>query len=105
MEVIEEGDRDEPLMKSIIEKYLDCGNTIYKYREAVNIDIRKFSYLRNKVIPFFKQYPIQGVKHLDFIDFCKVVELMISKAHLTTEGIDQIRKIKDGMNVGRESSE
>ena len=35
------------------------------------------------------------------MDFCKVANLMEGKLHLTKEGLDQIRKIKDGMNTGR----
>jgi hypothetical protein len=38
---------------------------------------------------------------LDYEDFCKVAELMKNKAHLTQEGLNQILKIKDGMNKGR----
>jgi hypothetical protein len=38
---------------------------------------------------------------LDFEDFKKVAELMEKKEHLTLEGIEKIRKIKEGMNRGR----
>jgi hypothetical protein len=36
------------------------------------------------------------------MDFGKVVELMKNKAHLTSEGLEEIRKIKSGMNTGRD---
>jgi len=39
---------------------------------------------------------------LDFADFCKVAELMKNKAHLTQEGLEEIRQIKAGMNTRRE---
>jgi hypothetical protein len=55
----------------------------------------------DKLIPFFDQYPLHGAKRLDYLDFCKVANLMEGKLHLTEEGLDQIRKIKDGMNTGR----
>jgi hypothetical protein len=38
---------------------------------------------------------------LDYLDFVKVIELMKEKEHLTEEGLNQIRKIKAGMNRGR----
>jgi hypothetical protein len=41
------------------------------------------------------------VKALDFQDLSEAAELMKKKIHLTQEGVDQIRKIKDGMNKGR----
>ena len=53
------------------------------------------------IIPFFKKYPIRGVKGLEFADWCTVVELMKENKHLTAEGLDKIRKIKSGMNTGR----
>jgi hypothetical protein len=57
--------------------------------------------INNIIIPFFSKYPLQGVKLADYLDFCKVVELMKNKAHLTQEGLDQILEIKLGMNTGR----
>jgi len=55
-----------------------------------------------KVIPLFQNIPIQGVKSLDFLDFCKAVEIMKQKGHLTNEGISLLYKLKIGMNKGRE---
>ena len=40
-----------------------------------------------KIIPFFKKYPIEGVKLKDFHDFCKVADMVKDKKHLTKEGI------------------
>jgi hypothetical protein len=51
------------------------------------------------------KYPLQGIKILDYADFCKVAELMQEKAHLTSEGLDQILEIKAGMNTGRNNSQ
>jgi hypothetical protein len=39
-----------------------------------------------------------GVKKDDFEDFCKVVDIMKVGGHLTPEGLEEIRKIKAGMN-------
>lgn len=91
--------RDERLMRSLIE-FLDCGNVHFS-KEAVNFLVEKFSDLETKIIPFFVKYPILGVKAQDFKYFCRAAELMKEKKHLTQEGLDQIRKIKDGMNTGR----
>jgi len=59
--------------------------------------ITKFVDLTNKIIPLFEQ----GVKYLDFIDFCAVAKLMNEGKHLTIEGFNLIRKIKDKMNTKR----
>ena len=93
--------RDELLMKSLV-SYLGCG----RYEPINNQDlgvfvVTKFLDLTDKIIPLFQKYPVQGVKHLDFLDFVKVTEIMKQKEHLTERGLDQIIKIKAGMNKGR----
>jgi hypothetical protein len=57
----------------------------------------------NIIIPFFNKYPIQGVKSMDYADFCKIAAppLMKDQAHFTASGLDQIRVIKSGKNKGR----
>jgi hypothetical protein len=42
-----------------------------------------------------------GVKVLDFLSFCKVVELMHNRMHLTEQGLEQIRSIQSEMNKKR----
>jgi len=36
------------------------------------------------------------------LDFVKVAALIKDKAHLTEEGLEQIRNIKSGMDTGRD---
>ena len=55
----------------------------------------------NKVIPFFNQYKIIGIKSLDFEDFCKTAEIVKSKDHIKMEGLGQIKLIKSRMNKNR----
>jgi hypothetical protein len=57
--------------------------------------------IENKVIPFFNQYLILGVKRLDFEDFKTVAELIKNKEHLNAEGLSKIIKIVEGMNLNR----
>jgi len=35
----------------------------------------------------FKTYPIQGIKQLEYPDFCKVAALIDKGKHLTDEGL------------------
>ena len=94
--------RDEQLMKSLVE-YLGCGN-VYRYKEVVEFKITKFDDLNDKVIPFFQRIPLKGIKLLDYLYFVKIMELMKKKGHITASTLDQISKIKAGMNQRRESS-
>jgi len=43
---------------------------------VVDYEVKKLSDLTEKIIPFFKKYPLKGVKKLDFENFCKVALLM-----------------------------
>ena len=49
----------------------------------------------------FEQKPIQGIKQLDFLDFCEVAKIMSEGKHLTTEGLELVKKIKNKMNTKR----
>lgn len=59
----------------------------------------KFADISGKILPFFKEHEIRGIKREDFEDWVKVVELIRSKVHLTEEGVKKIRNIKSGMNT------
>lgn len=92
--------KDEKLLRSLV-SYLGCGSYYITNPEVGDFLVTNFLDLKNKVIPFFKEYPLLGIKSKDFQDFCKAAELVEQKKHLTEEGLDQIRKIKAGMNKGR----
>jgi hypothetical protein len=95
--------RDSKLLKSLTE-YLGCGK--YYFRPGNSFDefqVATWSGITEKIIPFFDKYPLQGAKSRDYADFKRVADLMKAKAHLTEDGLDQILKIKSGMNKGRSS--
>jgi len=57
--------------------------------------------LTNKLIPLLEKHPIQGVKYLDYLDFFKVIGIINKNLHLTKEGLNNIKMIKDNMNKRR----
>ncbi len=46
--------------------------------------------LKNKVVPFFEEYPLQSAKQQDFVIFKQVLQLIQKKRHLTKEGFTRI---------------
>ncbi len=65
---ISQHERDTQLMELIINYFL-AGRLEKDFRSSVlNLVISKFSDLNQKIIPFFNQYPIYGIKKLDFLD-------------------------------------
>lgn len=79
----------------------DFDKYIYTTENAVNFQITNFTDIMNIIIPFFEQYPIEGIKKLDYVDFKTVGDLMLNKEHLTQSGLDKIIKIQSNMNRSR----
>jgi predicted methyltransferase len=84
---------------------LGCGN-FKKSGSMVIVYITKQADIINKIIPLFR---VRGKNSLCVVRkiwisliFCKVVNIMNNKLHLTEQGLAQIRKIKAGMNQNRD---
>jgi hypothetical protein len=89
-------------LMEILKKYFGSGTVRKDPRHpAVYLILINFADLTNKIIPLFEKYPILGVKQSDFLDFCKVAKIMSEGNHLTSEGLELIRTIKNGMNTSR----
>ena len=97
---IELREDDEDILVEI-KKVLNCG-AIYrldyarytKWRPHVKYKVSNFTDIYEKIIPFFKRYPLQAKKRQSFEQFCQVAELIKAKHHLTEEGIRQIKSIR-----------
>nr|YP_010130167.1 LAGLIDADG endonuclease [Clavaria fumosa]QPZ51068.1 LAGLIDADG endonuclease [Clavaria fumosa] len=98
---IKQHERDLKLME-LLKKYLGSW-TIYKDPKLPKLELKivKFSNITKIIIPFFERNLLLGVKQLDYLDWCKVANLISEGSHLTKEGLEQIRIIKSGMNKGR----
>lgn len=93
--------RDEELMKSFVD-FFKCGRyKIPSQREWGYFQCTKFAENYETIIEFFKNYPIRGVKHQDFLDWVIVAEMIKKGDHLTKEGSSKIIGIKAEMNTGR----
>lgn len=94
--------RDEALMKSLY-NCLGCGRYyLVSGRDEGYFIVSSFPDIYEKIIPLLEKYPLVGSKQQDYLDFIKVAELMRSKAHLTKDGLEEIKQIKSGMNKGRD---
>jgi hypothetical protein len=92
--------RDEELLNKIAE-FLACGRVEKRSGDACDYVVNSIKEFDSKVITFFTQYPLLGLKSLNFNDFKKVFELMKTKQHLTEQGLAKIKEIKAGMNTNR----
>lgn len=92
--------KDKVLMENIA-RILMCGRVYKHSKNTVVLKISTFKHLINTIIPLLEQYPIRGAKSRDFKDFCLIASKVQTKTHLRIEGLEEIRKIKLGMNSRR----
>lgn len=97
--------RDSVLIDSFL-NYLGCGRC-YSSRNEVTFIVSTFyprgrgKDINNKIIPLFKKYPLLGTKQEDYLDFFKVASLIVSKEHLSKEGVEKIKILQSNMNSKR----
>lgn len=91
--------RDLELM-GLLKDYFGTGS-LNNYREAVDLSIVRFKDINDKIIPFYKEHPILGIKQMDYLDWCLIANLMNKGLHLTQEGLDEIKIIQSRMNTRR----
>lgn len=90
--------RDILLMESIV-KYLDCGKVYQKSSHSVvDFKVGNFYNIINQIILFLQKYLLQSVKQKDYLDWFQASVLINNKEHLTAEGLEKIKRLKDGMN-------
>jgi LAGLIDADG endonuclease len=71
---------------------LGCG-TIKKNASANSNDktwvfvVKRHEELFEKLLPFFRRFPLRSEKQQEFFKFAQVVEMMHRKEHLTVEGL------------------
>jgi hypothetical protein len=80
--------------------YLGCGKYSMR-KEGGDFKVLSITDINEKIVPFFSEYQLQGIKALKFSDFRAVAEIMKMKGHLTKEGLEKIKTIKARMNKGR----
>lgn len=84
---------------------MGCGKLEKDSRKSVfNLSVYRFEDNYEKIIPFFKQNNIVGIKYLDFKDWCEIAEIVKSGEHLTSAGLSIIKKVRSRMNKGRKNT-
>jgi hypothetical protein len=89
--------RDLELLNRLV-NYLGCGIVReHPNRNTAELIITKNEDINLKLIKFLRKFPLSGVKLLDFERFKQVSFLIENKMHLTQDGIELIKTIKDKM--------
>lgn len=93
--------RDLDLLYKIQSFFGGVGNiTIPSTTKGATLKITRLDDLVNNILPHFKQYPLQGVKKIDYNLWEQCVELILNKKHLKEDGLNKILSIKSVLNKG-----
>ncbi len=97
-------EKDRPLLERL-KNTLKCGAVYFQKEKRANhcqcyrYTVSSQREILDNIIPFFKKYPLQSVsKRKSFDMFCRIARLVRKGAHLTKEGIQEIRLLKSQMN-------
>jgi LAGLIDADG DNA endonuclease family protein len=63
-------------------------------------EVNRLDQIRQRVVPFFEQFPLLSGKSRDFEIFREIAELMSQGVHLTRDGIARILILRQPMNRG-----
>ena len=108
--VVTQGAKSLDVLEAI-KDFFECGSIFVNrrhdnHRENIyRFCIRSLKDLHEKVIPFFKENQLKTQKRYDFELFCKVVEMMINRQHLTQEGLEKIRQLKNPQRLHAKPAE
>ncbi len=92
-------ERDKPLLIKIQYFFNGIGN-IYDQssNNASLLQISKRKDLTKIIIPHFNFYKLAGNKKTNFLIWSQILSLINKKAHLSSEGFEKIKHLKDQLN-------
>lgn len=107
--VATQGERSLDALKKL-KRFFGCGNIFVNRRydnhnyNLYRFCIRSLKDLNEKVVPFFREHPLQTAKRDEFERFAKIMDLTRERRHLSVEGVKQIAEIASQMNVKKNRS-
>ena len=84
-----------------LKAYFGCGVVRVNHGDRMAYRVRGLEHLLRRIVPFFFKHPLKTSKNVDFLKFRDILLLMEKQAHLTGEGVEEIRSVARQMNRGR----
>nr|YP_008475121.1 putative LAGLIDADG endonuclease [Cyberlindnera suaveolens]AGS44433.1 putative LAGLIDADG endonuclease [Cyberlindnera suaveolens] len=88
-----------PIMTDL-SKFLDCNLNHIKSSNMLSLEVSAINKL-TKIINYFNNYPLIGVKYLDFKDWETIYYLIIANNHTDKNTREYIKELKSNMNNSR----
>lgn len=91
----------DPVILSLFKRHLQCG-TLRQRKDGVwYFEVNNLRAILENVIPFFERFGfLSAKKKRDFSKFKRIAVILSEGKHLTLEGVEEILRIRRGMNDG-----
>ena len=83
-----------------LRRFFGCGQITRNHGDRMELRIRGQEALSEKVVTFFRQYPLRTIKRVSFEGFAEIVDMIGRGEHLSDSGLERIRRIASRMNRG-----
>lgn len=83
-----------------LKSFFGCGVVRKNHGDRMAYHVRGLDHLRESIVPFFEKHKLKTKKHVEFLKFRQILQMMQEGKHLTLEGIEEIRCLKEKMNRG-----
>jgi hypothetical protein len=89
--------RDVQILHAL-KAHFGCGVVRVNHGDRMAYRVRSKEHLLEHIVPFFMKHSLKTKKRVDFMKFRQVLLLMEKNAHLTSDGVEEIRRIAGQMN-------
>ncbi len=93
-------ERDVQILYAL-KKHFGCGVVRVNHGDRMAYRVRGFEHLMERIVPFFEKHQLKTKKRVDFQKFRRVLLMVEKGKHLTPEGLEEIRRVKEQMNRSR----
>jgi hypothetical protein len=91
---------DDKHVLEFIRDRLNCGN-VYYLNTATSYELNSIYDIKTILIPLFENFPLNGIKYLDYLSFKKAIELKENDQLSKDTKLELIRELKNSMNSKR----
>jgi hypothetical protein len=88
-----------------LKAFFGCGVVRKNHGDRMAYRVRGIEHLTETIIPFFEKHTLKTRKGVEFRKFRKILLKIKNGDHLTPEGIEEIRTLKNQMNRLNQSKE
>jgi len=83
----------------LLQRTLECGTIRRRWDGVHYFEVNSFHDLKEKVIPFFRKYPLRSPNKNETLGvFARICEMMCNGMHLTSDGVREIVHLRNQMN-------